>query len=152
MAAGKRHREPVHRLADEGCSGRARPAHPRQGVRDGRSDATLRRERSLSFRLDAHVTGSRPSAIVVGAGIVGAACAATLARDGFRVTVLDADIPAGGTTAAGMGHLVAMDDSPEQLALTSYALTLWRDLVPELPSSVELEATGTLWIAEDDQQ
>jgi D-hydroxyproline dehydrogenase subunit beta len=96
--------------------------------------------------------GSKPSAIVVGAGIVGAACAAALSRDGFSVTVLDVDIPAGGTTAAGMGHLVAMDDSPEQLALTSYSLRLWRDLASELPDDVELEPTGTLWVAEDDAQ
>jgi D-hydroxyproline dehydrogenase subunit beta len=95
---------------------------------------------------------SKPSAIVVGAGIVGAACAAALSRDGFSVTVLEADIPGGGTTAAGMGHLVAMDDSPEQLALTSYSLRLWRDLAPELPDDVEIESTGTLWVAENDAQ
>jgi glycine/D-amino acid oxidase-like deaminating enzyme len=98
------------------------------------------------------VTGDRPSAIVVGAGIVGAACAAALARDGFRVTVVESDIPGGGTTAAGMGHLVAMDDSPEQLALTAYSLRLWRDLAADLPGNVEMEATGTLWVAEDDAQ
>jgi D-hydroxyproline dehydrogenase subunit beta len=98
------------------------------------------------------VTGSGPSAIVVGAGIVGAACAAALARDGFRVTVLDADIPAGGTTAAGMGHLVAMDDSPAQLALTAYSLRLWAELAADLPADVELERTGTIWVAEDAEQ
>ena len=59
----------------------------------------------------------RSDAIVVGAGIVGAACAVALARDGLRVLVVDADAAALGTTAAGMGHLVVMDDSPEQLAL-----------------------------------
>ena len=65
------------------------------------------------------MTRRRPDAIVVGAGIVGAACAAALARDGLRVLVLDRGrSPRCGTTAAGMGHLVVMDDSPEQLALT----------------------------------
>ena len=49
-------------------------------------------------------------AIVVGAGIVGCACAAALSREGFQVTVIEEDIAAGGTTAAGMGHLVVMDD------------------------------------------
>jgi glycine/D-amino acid oxidase-like deaminating enzyme len=98
------------------------------------------------------VIGAKPSAIVVGAGIVGTACAATLARDGFRVMIMDSDIVAGGTTAAGMGHLVAMDDSPDQLALTAYSLRLWRGLAGELPPNVELERTGTLWIAEDDAQ
>ena len=55
-----------------------------------------------------HAAGTaRHDAIVVGAGIVGAACAHALARDGLRVLVLDARYPAGGSTAAGMGHLVA---------------------------------------------
>lgn len=51
-----------------------------------------------------------------------------------------------------MGHLVVMDDSPEQLALTAYSLRLWREIAPELPVSVELEHTGTLWVAEDAEQ
>jgi glycine/D-amino acid oxidase-like deaminating enzyme len=57
-------------------------------------------------------------AIVVGAGIVGAACGEALARDGWRVSILEQAFAASGTTAAGMGHIVVMDDSPEQLALT----------------------------------
>jgi glycine/D-amino acid oxidase-like deaminating enzyme len=98
------------------------------------------------------MTGPPTDEIVVGAGIVGAACAAALARDGMRVTVLEADIPAGGTTAAGMGHLVVMDDSPEQLALTGYSLRLWKKIAPNLPLNVELEQTGTIWVAEDEEQ
>ena len=93
-----------------------------------------------------------PSAIVIGAGIVGAACAAALAERGVRVTVVERDLPAGGTTAAGMGHLVAMDDSPAQLALTARSLEIWKALATDLPLAVELDATGTLWIAEDDAQ
>ena len=99
------------------------------------------------------MTAPRSSdAIVVGAGIVGAACAAALARDGWRVTVIEKTFAASGTTAAGMGHLVAMDDSPEQLALTAYSERLWRELEPELDSRSELEHCGTLWIAEDESQ
>jgi glycine/D-amino acid oxidase-like deaminating enzyme len=97
-------------------------------------------------------TGARPDAIVVGAGIVGAACALELARDGRRVLVLDAGEVAGGTTAAGMGHLVALDDSPAQLALAAYSLGLWRALVPLLGDPAAYRNTGTLWIAEDDAQ
>lgn len=91
-------------------------------------------------------------AIVVGAGIVGAACAAALARDGLRVVVVEARYAAGGTTAAGMGHVVVMDDSPEQLALTAYSERLWNEAAPSLPRRVEREACGTLWVAEDDVQ
>jgi glycine/D-amino acid oxidase-like deaminating enzyme len=90
--------------------------------------------------------------IVVGAGIVGAACALELARDGRRVLVLDASFAAGGTTAAGMGHVVVMDDSPAQLALTALSAALWRDLAPALPAAAEYDACGTIWVAADDAQ
>lgn len=93
-----------------------------------------------------------PDVVVVGAGIVGAACAAGLARDGARVTVLEASFAAGGTTAAGMGHLVVMDDSPEQLALTAWSVRLWTALAPELGPRAEFDPCGTLWIAEDASQ
>jgi glycine/D-amino acid oxidase-like deaminating enzyme len=94
----------------------------------------------------------RPDAIVVGAGIVGVACAAALARDGLRVTIVDRSFAASGTTSVGMGHVVAMDDSPEQLALTAYAHRLWRELSPYLDARSELDACGTLWVAEDPGQ
>jgi glycine/D-amino acid oxidase-like deaminating enzyme len=98
------------------------------------------------------MNAGRPTAIVIGAGIVGAACAAALAEKGIRVTVIEKQFAGSGTTAAGMGHLVAMDDSPAQLALTARSLELWRELVPVLGRDVELETTGTLWIAEDGEQ
>lgn len=95
---------------------------------------------------------ARHDAIVVGAGIVGAACAAALARDGLRVLVLDADAPALGTTAAAMGHVVVMDDSPEQLAITSYSARLWREQSDAVRAVAELDWCGTIWVAEDDSQ
>jgi glycine/D-amino acid oxidase-like deaminating enzyme len=94
----------------------------------------------------------RFDAIVVGAGIVGAACARALAREGLQVLIIEAGIAAGGTTSAGMGHLVVMDDSPEQLALTSLSLELWRALAAELPARVEFDACGTIWVGEDAEQ
>jgi len=91
------------------------------------------------------------SAIVIGAGIVGAACARELARAGTSVTVLDAGYAGGGTTAAGMGHLVAMDDSPEQLALTALSVRMWHELRPSLGGSVEFDSCGTIWVAEREE-
>lgn len=98
------------------------------------------------------MTARRPDAIVVGAGIVGAACAAALARDGLQVLVIESGVPALGTTAAGMGHLVVMDDSPEQLALTQYSASLWAQQDERLRTASELEWCGTVWVAEDDAQ
>lgn len=89
----------------------------------------------------------RPDVVVIGAGIVGAACASALSLEGLRVLICDTEYPGGGVTAAGMGHIVVMDDSPAQLALTALSRQLWADLAPALPRSCEDEQTGTLWIA-----
>ena len=70
-----------------------------------------------------------------------------LARAGMRVLVLDASYAGGGTTAAGMGHLVVMDDSPAQLALTALSMDLWREVAPSLAASAELDTCGTIWVA-----
>ena len=89
---------------------------------------------------------------IVGAGIVGAACARALARAGQRVIVVDAGPIGGGATAAGMGHVVVMDDSPAQLALTHYSQQLWDALADQLPASAERQACGTIWVAADDEE
>ena len=90
--------------------------------------------------------------IIVGAGIVGAACAMECARGGLRTLVVDRGPIGGGTTAAGMGHLVVMDDSEAQFALTNYSRQLWHELRPELPREVEFDACGTLWVAADGEE
>jgi glycine/D-amino acid oxidase-like deaminating enzyme len=90
--------------------------------------------------------------VVVGAGIVGAACADEFARRGLRVAVVDRDIIASGATAAGMGHIVVMDDSDAQFALTRYSQQLWQGLRPELPDEVEYEQCGTIWVAADQEE
>jgi glycine/D-amino acid oxidase-like deaminating enzyme len=87
---------------------------------------------------------------IVGAGIVGAACAAALSREGLSVVIVDANDIATGTTAAGMGHIVVMDDSEAQFALTSYSQKLWKALAEEMPESCEFEHCGTIWIAADE--
>ncbi|MBV9406473.1 MAG: FAD-binding oxidoreductase [Acidobacteriaceae bacterium] len=92
-------------------------------------------------------------AIVVGAGIVGAACAWELARAGLRVAVCEASgTVGGGATAAGMGHLAVMDDSDAQFALTSYSQALWRELAEEIPRDAEYLACGSLWVAADEEE
>jgi glycine/D-amino acid oxidase-like deaminating enzyme len=91
-------------------------------------------------------------AVVVGAGIVGAACADELARRGVRVAIVDRDIVGGGATAAGMGHIVVMDDSAAQFVLTRYSQQLWQQLRPELPDDVEYEQCGTIWVAADEEE
>ncbi|HEX6307666.1 MAG TPA: FAD-dependent oxidoreductase [Longimicrobiales bacterium] len=91
-------------------------------------------------------------AVVIGAGIVGAAVADALTTSGVRVRVLETDFPGCGATAAGMGHIVVMEDSPAQLALTSYSRRLFDVLTGELPPQCEPDRCGTLWIAADEAQ
>lgn len=91
-------------------------------------------------------------AAIIGGGIVGAACAASLSSAGLKVIVIEADGIASGTTAAGMGHIVVMDDSEAQFALTQYSQLLWNEIVPELPKPAEFENCGTIWVAADEEE
>lgn len=90
--------------------------------------------------------------VVVGAGIVGAACADEFTRREMSVVVVDREIIGGGATAAGMGHIVVMDDSEAQFALTRYSQQLWQGLRGELPDDVEYEPAGTIWVAADEEE
>jgi D-hydroxyproline dehydrogenase subunit beta len=67
-------------------------------------------------------------------------------------TVVVAEGICQGATAAGMGHLVVMDDSPAQFALTRSGVDLWHVLAPALPTNAEFDPCGTLWLAADDEQ
>ncbi len=89
---------------------------------------------------------------IAGAGIVGAAVADECAAAGLRVVVVEPGPIGGGATAAGMGHIVVMDDSPAQLALTRYSVALWRELAPELPPEVEYVQAGTIWVAANPEE
>jgi glycine/D-amino acid oxidase-like deaminating enzyme len=51
-----------------------------------------------------------------------------------------------------MGHVVVMDDSPAQLALTAFSRSLWQQESVTLPKSVEYEGRGTIWVAADDEE
>src|SRR3954453_2723519 len=90
--------------------------------------------------------------VIAGAGIVGAACAAEFARAGLRVAVVEPGVIGGGATAAGMGHVVVMDDSEAQFALTRYSQQLWDGLEPGLPADVQFSRAGTLWAAADAEE
>ncbi|MFL9813656.1 FAD-binding oxidoreductase [Stutzerimonas sp. VN223-3] len=83
--------------------------------------------------------------IIIGAGIIGAACAHELAANGVDVLLLDAQL--GGATAAGMGHLVALDDNAAELALSNYSIQRWRELGRLMDESCGYRNNGTLWLA-----
>jgi glycine/D-amino acid oxidase-like deaminating enzyme len=90
--------------------------------------------------------------VVIGGGIVGCACAEAFARRGLRTGLVESGPIGGGATAAGMGHLVVMDDSEAQFSLTRHSQLLWNALAEELPPSAEFDRCGTLWIATDEDE
>jgi glycine/D-amino acid oxidase-like deaminating enzyme len=98
------------------------------------------------------MSSSAYDVVIIGAGIVGAACAAECAREGLRVAVVEAGTVGGGATAAGMGHLVVMDDSDAQFALTRYSQNLWDEIKGGLPREAEYDACGTIWVAADEEE
>ncbi|MEW2576826.1 NAD(P)/FAD-dependent oxidoreductase [Streptomyces syringium] len=96
-------------------------------------------------------TRNSSDVIVVGAGVVGAACAYYAARSGLSVTVIDRGPVAGGTTGAGEGNLLVSDKAPgPELDLALLSARLWRELAEELPARIEFEAKGGLVVASDD--
>ncbi|WP_233841126.1 FAD-dependent oxidoreductase [Dyella sp. 2HG41-7] len=83
--------------------------------------------------------------IIVGGGIVGTACADYASEQGLRVAIVEPGPIGGGATAAAMGHLVAMDDDPAELALANYSLNLWEAFTDV--EQLEYSRCGTLWVA-----
>ncbi|MFE7129686.1 NAD(P)/FAD-dependent oxidoreductase [Streptomyces sp. NPDC057638] len=89
--------------------------------------------------------------VIVGAGVVGAACAFYAVRAGLRPLLIDRGGVAGGTTGAGEGNLLVSDKEPgPELRLALLSLRLWRDLAEESPSfatAVEYRPKGGLVVA-----
>jgi glycine/D-amino acid oxidase-like deaminating enzyme len=86
--------------------------------------------------------------VVVGAGIVGAACSYFLARAGLSVAVVERGAVAAGTTGAGEGNILVSDKGPgAELELARLSLRLWRQLGEELGPDAELQPKGGLVVA-----
>ncbi|MFD9702864.1 NAD(P)/FAD-dependent oxidoreductase [Lentzea sp. NPDC059081] len=85
-----------------------------------------------------------PDVVVVGAGIIGAACAQALTARGLDVLVVDRRGPASGTSAAGEGNVLVSDKGPgPELDLAKASRELW----PELAADAEWEEKGGLVVA-----
>ncbi|MEU3963749.1 FAD-dependent oxidoreductase [Streptomyces buecherae] len=99
--------------------------------------------------------GQHPDAVVVGSGIIGAACAEALTRRGVRVLVLDRGAVASATTASGEGNLLVSDKPPgPELDLALASLRRWPALLAELREELgprraacEYERKGGLVVA-----
>ncbi|WP_248579866.1 FAD-dependent oxidoreductase [Nocardioides sp. InS609-2] len=88
--------------------------------------------------------------VVIGAGIIGAACARTLARAGANVLVVDRGSAAGGTSAACEGNILVSDKTPgAELDLALLGSRRWAEVAEELADeladtvpSIEFERKG----------
>lgn len=90
-------------------------------------------------------------AVIIGAGVVGAACAYYAARSGLSVAVVDRGPVAGGTTGAGEGNLLVSDkEAGPELDLALLSTRLWRELSDALPPDIEYEPKGGLVVAPDE--
>jgi glycine/D-amino acid oxidase-like deaminating enzyme len=92
-----------------------------------------------------------PDVVVVGAGVVGAACAEALSAAGVHVLVIDRDGPAAGTTAAGEGNVLVSDKEPgPELELAVASRQEWdvvRRRLPAAVADVEWEDKGGVVVA-----
>jgi D-hydroxyproline dehydrogenase subunit beta len=98
-------------------------------------------------------------AVVIGAGMVGAATAAWLAGTGRSVCVIDRTGPLGGTTAAGEGNILVSDKVPgPELTLALRSATLWQEFAAEpgpgfeSEHGFEFENKGGVVVAADQEQ
>ncbi|MFB6558710.1 NAD(P)/FAD-dependent oxidoreductase [Streptomyces sp. NPDC056400] len=91
-------------------------------------------------------------AVIIGAGVVGAACAYYAARAGLSVAVVDRGPVAGGTTGAGEGNLLVSDkEAGPELDLALLSARLWTELAAVLPPDIEYEPKGGLVVAPDER-
>jgi glycine/D-amino acid oxidase-like deaminating enzyme len=89
--------------------------------------------------------------VIIGGGMIGAACAYYAARAGLEVVLVDRGGVAGGTTGAGEGNLLVSDKPPgPELDLALLSGRLWRELANEpFGREIEYELKGGLVVAAD---
>jgi D-hydroxyproline dehydrogenase subunit beta len=93
------------------------------------------------------VADASTDVVVIGAGIIGAACADQLAAAGVQVTVLDRGAIASGTTGAGEGNVLVSDKAPgPELDLALLSRQLWARLGAEVPAAAA-EPKGGIVVA-----
>ena len=88
--------------------------------------------------------------LVIGAGMVGSACAYHCAEAGLRVAVVDRGPVAGGTTSAGEGNILVSDKEPgAELEMALLSVRLWAALGERIGAGrLELEPKGGVVVAQ----
>jgi glycine/D-amino acid oxidase-like deaminating enzyme len=94
-----------------------------------------------------------PDVVVVGAGVVGAACAYYLAAAGARVHLCDRSFVASGSSGACEGNVLAWDKELErELPLAMRSAELWGELAEALEDGFEYDRKGSVVVAETEAE
>jgi glycine/D-amino acid oxidase-like deaminating enzyme len=94
-----------------------------------------------------------PDVVVVGGGVVGAACAYALAGAGAHVRLCERSFVASGSSGACEGNVLAWDKELErELPLALRSAELWGQLAHELPDGFEYDRKGSVVVAETEAE
>ena len=92
----------------------------------------------------------RADVVIIGGGIVGAACAYYLTAAGLDIHLVERDFPASGTSRACDSLILLWDKAPgPELALGQASAALWAELAETLDFDFEYARSGTILLAEN---
>ncbi|MBS1250498.1 MAG: Hydrogen cyanide synthase subunit HcnC [Chloroflexi bacterium] len=90
--------------------------------------------------------------VIIGGGIIGAACAYYLSAAGLSVHLVERHFPASGTSRACDGLILLWDKSGPELALGQESIRLWGQVEEHLEEDFGFERSGTILLAENGEQ
>ena len=90
------------------------------------------------------------NAVVVGGGIIGLACAYSLAGRGARVTVCEQSSPGGGSTGRAVGGIRAQFSRAVNVELSKASIAVWETFEEEFGVDIAYRRTGYLFLAREE--
>lgn len=95
----------------------------------------------------------RPHIIIIGGGVIGASIACFLSRVDARVTLIEKDEPASGSSGACDGLVFLQSKRPGvHLTMALASLTLFDSLQTQLPVNIEFRRSGGMVVIETDAE
>ena len=95
---------------------------------------------------------SSAEVVVIGGGVIGAACSHALAEAGVSTVLVERGEIGGGASGACEGNVLASDKSPgPEFELARRSIELYSGLEERLEADIQLEAKGSLLVAPNDR-
>ena len=99
-----------------------------------------------------HEVPASADVVVIGGGVIGAACCHALAEAGLATALLEAEELGSGASGACEGNVLVSDKSPgPELELARRSIELYHDLAERLQADIQLESKGSLLVAVSDE-